>query len=1078
MIKLLPLLAIVALLLASVSVAKAQATIPTVSTVAITSSPGADNTYGPGDTITVGLTFSEAVAVNTTDGTPHVVLDIGGQPRNAAYTGAGTTAGQVLFGYTVLVGDHDTDGVSVIADSLTLNGGTIQATDDSADANLAHTAMTFANHKVDTVVTLVSNLNRPSAHQPITLTSAQDLLIQALAPSGPSGFGISEIVLDVKTPSDTLDVTLRISPTDGRGFSYTYSGSVATAGLQTFTLSSPAQERSGNVRHVSGGSFLFGIEIIASGPGSVELESTAPHQHDTGSLEGWALGGPGGGALVPKIRLRGYTAFIPRLKYFEVISSPMDGNTYAAGERIEFLLAFSKRINDLPTTTVLSFSLGRGPQHRREAGLVGIAPGLFDDVFLFAYTVQAEDTGTDGIYLEENPLGDNAGVEFHSYYGPDVPADISLAARQLGTDLLVDGSRESACEEVRCGTLVAEVLGLAQGMFAGQWYFDTGSGYRPFSPLGKLSSSTFEYGEDEYAVVQTTRVVLPTSERVLEVILDPGLAERASNRLALQIDGRVFLLSAADVSSDGEYFQWNNPGLTWAENDEIELKIIETATATFDAARYAKTEGDSFDVTVTLGASFENTLTLPIVVTHTGGATDADYSGIPENLVFMPGDTQKTFTVTIIDDSADDDDESLMLSFSDPHIRSGGTNEQATIAINDNDTPEAGFGESSYQVAEGGTATVEVTLTSAAASAVSIPITKTDQGGATSADYSGVPSSVAIAAGQTSGSFTFTAETDTVDDGGESVKLTFGTLPNTVQAGTPNESTVYITDSNDPQVTAQFGAASYTAAEGGTASVSVTLSADPERTVIIPVTATNQGGATAADYSVPSSVTFASGQTSRTLTFSATQDDLDDDGESVRLTFGTLPPRVSAGTTAASTVSITDDDDPPVTVQFGQSAHTVAEGGTQTVTVTLSADPERTVVIAIEAANQDGATAADYSVPSSVTFNVGETSKTIDFSATQDPADDDDERVELAFGTLPSRVSEGSRARTTISITDDDDPQVTVQFGQSAHTVAEGGTATVTVSLSEDRSARSSSPSQRRTRAAPPPPTTPACRRG
>ena len=57
-----------------------------------------------------------------------------------------------------------------------------------------------------------------------------------------------------------------------------------------------------------------------------------------------------------------------------------------------------------------------------------------------------------------------------------------------------------------------------------------------------------------------------------------------------------------------------------------------------------------------------------------------------------------------------------------------------------------------------------------------------------------------------------------------------------------------------PQVTVWFGAAAYTAAEGGSVSVAVRLSADPNRTVAIPITTTNQGGASAADYSgVPAS---------------------------------------------------------------------------------------------------------------------------------------------------------------------------------------------------------------------------------
>ena len=118
-------------------------------------------------------------------------------------------------------------------------------------------------------------------------------------------------------------------------------------------------------------------------------------------------------------------------------------------------------------------------------------------------------------------------------------------------------------------------------------------------------------------------------------------------------------------------------------------------------------------------------------------------------------------------------------------------------------------------------------------------------------------------------------------------------------------------------MTAAFGQGSYTVAEGGTVTVRITLSGDPERTVAIPVVAANQGGATTADYSsLPTSVTFNSGQTSKSFTFTATQDTVDDDGESVKLTFGALPSRVSQGARNETTVNIADDDDPEVTVAF------------------------------------------------------------------------------------------------------------------------------------------------------------------
>ena len=80
-------------------------------------------------------------------------------------------------------------------------------------------------------------------------------------------------------------------------------------------------------------------------------------------------------------------------------------------------------------------------------------------------------------------------------------------------------------------------------------------------------------------------------------------------------------------------------------------------------------------------------------------------------------------------------------------------------------------------------------------------------------------------------------------------------------------------------------------AEGGTVEVTVTLDKDPERTVSIPLTTTNQGGATGSDYSgVPASLTFNSGDTAKTFTFSATADDLDGHAADQRVAGSTSPP--------------------------------------------------------------------------------------------------------------------------------------------------------------------------------------------
>lgn len=184
--------------------------------------------------------------------------------------------------------------------------------------------------------------------------------------------------------------------------------------------------------------------------------------------------------------------------------------------------------------------------------------------------------------------------------------------------------------------------------------------------------------------------------------------------------------------------------MTWAEGDVVDVKLIETATATFDSATYSGTE--SVDVTVTLGEAFTNKLTLDINVETSGGATGADYSLSTDELVFAAGDTEKTFTVTVTDDTVDDDDESITLSFDDNHIRPAGTNETATVTLIDNDAPfvKVEFGQDSQGVGEGETVNVTVTLDADPERTVTIPVTSSPQDTASTADYT-VPASVTFA---------------------------------------------------------------------------------------------------------------------------------------------------------------------------------------------------------------------------------------------------------------------------------------------------------------------------------------------
>ena len=371
-----------------------------------------------------------------------------------------------------------------------------------------------------------------------------------------------------------------------------------------------------------------------------------------------------------------------------------------------------------------------------------------------------------------------------------------------------------------------------------------------------------------------------------------------------------------------------------------------------------------------------------------------------------------------------------------------------------NSPPEVtvSFASATYSTSENETVSVTVTLSAAPQRDLRIPFTTSFHGGATADDFDDPRTGVPIEDDEMEFTFNFHPVDDEVADHGESVRFSFGTLPLGVTAGSTPATTITIID-NDPAVTVEFGSTTYSAAEGKSATVTVTLSEDPKRPLTIPITSTAQGSTTADDYTFTATqVTFASGQTSKTLNFSAAQDTTADHGDSVKLGFGSsLPPGVTEGTDNETTVTIIDDD-PAVTVSFGAATYSVDESGTVDVTLTLSADPQRPLSIPVSAVGQSGATAADYEPPGSVTFASGDTTKTLTFTPENDTVDDDGEKVKLSFGTLPPGVTAGTTSSTVVSINDDDDPEVTVRFGNAAYSVNEknNGTVTVTVGLSAD----------------------------
>ena len=259
-------------------------------------------------------------------------------------------------------------------------------------------------------------------------------------------------------------------------------------------------------------------------------------------------------------------------------------------------------------------------------------------------------------------------------------------------------------------------------------------------------------------------------------------------------------------------------------------------------------------------------------------------------MTFDAGETEEAFTFSATQDAFDEDGGGVRLSFGSslPTGVIAETPSQTTVQIIDDDTAGVTVDPTMLRIAEHATSSYAMVLDSQPAHEVTVTInspagteivTVQPRLTFTTEDWDEMQSVTVIA----------NPDRDTSDDYGM-ITHTVDSLDDDYDRVTPSGVAVTVIDDDVPDVAVSFEEGTYSVDEGGTTTIKITLSADPERTVTIPITKTAQGGVTSADYTgVPASVTFDSGETQHRFTFTAVQDSVDDDGESVALNFGILP---------------------------------------------------------------------------------------------------------------------------------------------------------------------------------------------
>ena len=386
-------------------IAEVDSTSPTVSSIAITSDPDDDDSrwarrydegvYGIGDDIEVTVTFSEDVIVT---GSPRLELSVGGSSKTAAYDSA--TSSKVVFSYNVATGDSDTDGISISANKLTLNGGTIKDEADN-DADLTHSALPAqSDAKVDGIrptITGTPSISGSSDGSDGVYTSGEIIV---------SGLRFSEEVIAIG--AQPLTVMQRMKLNVGGTIRYANFGWASPACTQFFCVFSPGPFDWRGVR------LAYEYTVVK---GDLDLDGVSIPANSM-SLNGGTIKDAAGNDAVLTHSAAGADSSIvvdavpATISSIAITSDPGSDNTYGVGDSIEVKVTFSESVRvpqwhgangiQMPRVELNIGDVARVAKTHERSTITGTS-------VVFSYTVQDGDNDPNGVSIGANKLTLNGG---------------------------------------------------------------------------------------------------------------------------------------------------------------------------------------------------------------------------------------------------------------------------------------------------------------------------------------------------------------------------------------------------------------------------------------------------------------------------------------------------------------------------------------------------------------------------------------------------------------------------------------------------------------------------------------------
>lgn len=269
------------------------------------------------------------------------------------------------------------------------------------------------------------------------------------------------------------------------------------------------------------------------------------------------------------------------------------------------------------------------------------------------------------------------------------------------------------------------------------------------------------------------------------------------------LDLTTVLLGVDGIDFPSDKITIEDGTLTFGEAPQGGILAFSTANFSLGEDGTVVTE---VTVTRTSGSSGEVSATISLGADGDTATAPDDYDNSAITVTFADGDTEaKTITIPIVDDSVEEDDETVSLTLSNPTNEAVlGSQDTATLTIVDNDTgTEPGtlaFSGANFSVNEDGIAVTEVTVTRSGGSTgeVSATISLGADGDTATAsdDYNNAAIPVTFADGDTEETIIVPIVDDSVDEDDETVSLTLSNPTGGAVLGSQDTATLTIVDND------------------------------------------------------------------------------------------------------------------------------------------------------------------------------------------------------------------------------------------------------------------------------------------